>query len=191
MDTVLELDRQLFYTINHGWASPFLDAFFPWATRLGSWWPAVGALALWLAIFGGKRGRICLLAVVVAVAIADPLAARVVKPLVERVRPCVALDDVRLLASRRSSLSFPSAHAVNTFAAAMVFWRFYPRSIWIGVPFAAMISLTRVYIGLHYPGDIVGGAFLGAGLGLLVAWVVRRVAARNWPAVAAEPPVAT
>lgn len=178
MNTIAELDVSLFYLINHGWANGFLDVVFPWITRLQHFWPAILLLVLWLAVFGGRRGRWCLLAVGVAVALSDPLTARVLKPEFERIRPCIALEDVRLLASRKASLSFPSAHAVNLFAVVAVFARYVPRSLWVGVPIAIAVSVSRVYIGVHYPGDILVGAVVGATLGWGVATLVG--AAETW-----------
>jgi undecaprenyl-diphosphatase len=179
MNALIDLDRELFHAINHGWANPVLDAVYPWITRLQNLWPFLVVLAALLATKGGPRGRRCLLLIAVAVAISDPLAVRVVKPLVERERPCVELSDVRLLASRKSSLSFPSAHAVNLFAAATVIAHHFRRIGILALGIAAFVSFSRVYIGVHYPGDILGGALLGVAVGL-GATRVGRFVLRRW-----------
>ncbi len=173
MSRLLELDRSLFYTINHGWASPFLDRLLPWLTHVGNFWPLFYLAALWLAISGGRRGRIFLAALAVALLISDPLTVRVLKPLVARLRPCVELDDVRLLISRRTSYSFPSAHAVNVSAAVVVLWSHYRRAAVVALPIFALVALSRVYIGVHYPFDLIAGACLGVAIGLGVIALFR------------------
>lgn len=168
MQGLLALDRELFYLVNHGWATPFLDWLFPFVTQLRNFVPLIVVLVIWLAWRGGRRGRICLLGLALAVGITDPLVVRVVKPVVSRDRPCIALEDTRLLASRKASPSFPSAHAANMFAVATVFGWCYRRSLFLVLPFAALVSISRIYIGVHYPLDAIGGAALGTGVGLLV-----------------------
>lgn len=177
MNGLADLDVRLFYLINHGWANDFLDAVFPWVTRLDNFWPFIAVVVVGLAIFGGRRGRWCLLAVAITIALSDPVTVRVLKPAFDRIRPCIAFDDVRLLASSKASLSFPSAHAVNAFAAMIVFARFFPRSIWVGIPLAVAIALSRVYIGVHYPSDILIGALVGGTVGWGVASLVAALAA--------------
>jgi undecaprenyl-diphosphatase len=174
----LQLDRDLFYLINHSWANPFFDVFFPWITKLKHFLPVLVPLILVLVTLGRRRGRLCVLTLGLSIAVSDPLTVRVLQPSFERVRPCVALSDTRLLVSRKKSPSFPSAHAVNVFAAAAVLWRFYRRSLWASLPLAVLVALSRVYVGVHYPLDILAGAILGWVVGLLVERAVREVSAR-------------
>lgn len=187
MEPVLALDREVFYLINHGWANPFLDVAMPWVTKLKNFLPAIMVLVAWLLWKGGRRGRVTVLAVALAVAIADPVTVRVLKPTFDRDRPCITLQDTRLLVSRKASRSFPSAHAVNTFAVATVFIAFYRRAGWVGVPVAAAASVSRVYIGVHYPGDILVGMLVGVGIGASVAAGLR-VAGRRFAVLRVEPP---
>lgn len=187
MESVLALDLEAFYLINHGWASPFLDVVMPWITKLKHFVPAIVLLVAWLLWKGGRRGRVAVLAVALSVAISDPLTVRVLKPAFDRDRPCIAVEDTRLLASRKSSRSFPSAHAVNTFAVATIFFAFYRRSAYVGYPFATAVSLSRVYIGVHYPSDILVGAVLGVGIGASVVAGLR-VTGRRVRALRVEDP---
>ncbi len=178
MESLATVDRDLFYLINHGWANGFLDRVFPWITRLGNFWPIIAALVAWLVWRGGARGRTTLLAVALSISITDPVTVRVLKPAFHRERPCTALEDTRLLASRKSSPSFPSAHAVNAFAVATVFAGFYASSLVIALPLAIAVGLSRVYIGVHYPFDVLAGAVLGTLIGSAVLGVLRLSAAR-------------
>lgn len=65
------------------------------------------------------------------------------------------------------SYSFPSNHALNNFAAAIFFYRLFPNLKWVLFISAALISISRVYLGLHYPSDIFGGAVIGLAFGYL------------------------
>ncbi len=188
MSRLLELDRSLFYMINHGWANPFLDRLFPWATHGDNLWPLLLLIILWLTISGGRRGRLFLLAAAVGLILSDPITVRIIKPMVDRVRPCLELDDVRLLISRRGSPSFPSAHATNLFAVLTVLWHHHRPAAWVAAPIAAFIALSRVYVGVHYPFDLVGGAILGLVIGSAVVQLHVR-AARRYPRLASGLPI--
>jgi len=91
----------------------------------------------------------------------DQLSAHVFKPLFGRTRPCVALTDVHLLVKMTKSYSFPSAHATNFFALATFFALFYPRYKWWYFSTAFIVGLSRVFVGVHYPFDVLGGFILG------------------------------
>ncbi|MEJ2695685.1 MAG: glycosyltransferase family 39 protein [Candidatus Sulfobium sp.] len=93
--------------------------------------------------------------------------------LIARPRPCHVLPDIHLMAGCGSSFSMPSNHAVNTFAFATVFWiSRRDRGSFIMVLAAALIGLSRVYVGVHYPFDVAAGAVVGGGC----AWAFLRLA---------------
>lgn len=156
-------DATLFRFLNGVAVHPFIDPVMVVITTQDYWYPVL--LGGWLAliIWGGRRGRLAAVMVVVAIALSDQLSSAFLKPLIGRVRPCNALpvDEVRLLVHRSKGLSFPSSHAANSFSMATVIaWRFKRRA-WIFLVIAALIAYSRVYVGVHYPVDIVAGTILG------------------------------
>jgi membrane-associated phospholipid phosphatase len=100
--------------------------------------------------------------------------AGVVKELVDRVRPALADPTLGALVATPTSPSFPSGHTTTAFAAAVAVGVLHPRLRWPLVALAALVGLSRIYLGVHYTFDVLAGAALGTAIGLLVAWVVRR-----------------
>ncbi|MCS6950105.1 MAG: phosphatase PAP2 family protein, partial [bacterium] len=91
-------------------------------------------------------------------------------------RPCEALEGVRAIDGCRASASFPSSHAVNNFAAATLFALFYRRWVaWLAFGLAVLVSYSRIYLGLHYPSDVLGGAAIGVACAFGVVWGYRGV----------------
>jgi undecaprenyl-diphosphatase len=112
-----------------------------------------------------------------AILIASQLTDHVLKPAVGRGRPFTAVMDVRVIAERPDTHSFPSGHAANAFAGALalgrVWWRRGRVALWL---LAATIAFSRVYVGVHYPLDVLGGAIVGLASGWFVLGGRRPVA---------------
>jgi undecaprenyl-diphosphatase len=160
-----EIDLGLFLGANTRWTAPWLDRFFVWLTNPPHLPLVLFALAALVAT-ARARGVRTLITLVIVVALADQFAAQILKPLFDRVRPCFVLPDVRLLLSRQPhSPSFPSNHAINSFAAAAVLFDLGPVVGGIGLVLAALVSYSRIYVGVHYPSDVLAGAILGLTLG--------------------------
>lgn len=133
----------------------FLSGKLPWI------FVAVGWLAIILYTKNKKALRIFLV-VLVAVGLADLIAAYLLKPLIDRLRPCWVYEWIRSADGCGGKFSFPSNHATNamTIAAAVTLW--VNRKIGAFLIFLAVaIGLSRVYLGVHYPSDIVGGFVFG------------------------------
>lgn len=180
LSTLEQMDLAALEFINRTATSPFFDQFFLFLTKPPYKEVIIAAFVLALAVFGGRRGRIAALLAILAVALADQVSANVLKPLVDRMRPCFAYpEEVRLLLPKQArSPSFPSSHAANSFAVATVLFVINRRAGWIGIGLAFLISYSRPYVGVHYPSDTLGGATLGVLLGLLLLrgqrWIVQR-----------------
>lgn len=110
---------------------------------------------------GGKQGRTAAVLALLAVGASDMISARVLKPGIGRVRPCHELENVRLLIPCGGKHSFPSSHAANSFAAAVTLAYFYRRYTGLGLAVAFLVGMSRVFVGVHYPGDVLGGFILG------------------------------
>lgn len=161
----------LFRLINGQWQNAFLDWFMPFMTDLQNFRYVLPLLAVWLLLKKKKSAVVFLAFLGLTLAITDPFSSRLLKEWVGRIRPCHLLAEVRLLTDCNTSYSFPSTHAVNVFAAA--FFLSQPLKKWSSLCFgiAALVGYSRIYIGIHYPFDVIGGAAVG----VLIAWPMRRL----------------
>lgn len=202
-----QLDLNLFWRINGASGSPSLDGLFLVLTIMGNKGGVWILLAMLLLLgagrlpgwreAGARRWRGVGLVMLGALAVSWAMESGL-KLLIARPRPPVALTGVQLLGTLPESYSFPSGHALSSFAAATVIcvairWSEQRRAPlsgslpgWALISLAWLISFSRIYVGHHYPADILAGALLG----VLVGWgawalfcraVDRRGAARSSP----------
>ena len=176
LDTIKKLDTWLFLKINNDWTNPFLDSVFPLWREANTWIPLYFFLLLFMLLNFGIKCWPWIVFLLVGFALTDQ-SSNFFKVLVNRPRPCyddVLMGQVRLLLGRcPSSQSFTSSHATNHFGLAMFLYLTLKPYIqkW-GLLFfiwAATISYGQVYVGVHYPLDILGGCLLGCTLGFLNA----------------------
>ncbi|MEG8947781.1 phosphatase PAP2 family protein [Rosettibacter firmus] len=168
-----QIDLAVFYFINHTLSNTLFDKFFVFITDVKNWFITYLILYLILIIKGGKRGRISSIILILLVITSDQLSSFYLKNLFARIRPCNVLNDVNLLVGCTNSFSFPSSHAVNNFAVALFFSKLFPKYKWILISVASLIALSRPYVGVHYPSDILGGAIIGIILGILFSYPVK------------------
>ena len=154
-----------------GWLNPVFEGL-SYAGRLGLLWIVI---ALVLCAVYRRWGVFAL--TVVAVVLAD-WSSMGIKALVDRPRPPLRYAEPKTLVPVPHDGSFPSGHAATSFAAATMLAFAFPRLAPFLYVLAAAVAFSRVYVGVHYPLDVIGGALLGVlvavGLRLLVTRVARR-----------------
>ncbi|MFQ5329677.1 MAG: phosphatase PAP2 family protein [Thermodesulfobacteriota bacterium] len=175
MDTIIGIDRAVFYLVNTRLTAGFLDLFMPFITSKSNF--TVVILILWVGglIVGGRKSRQALLLLLLVVAFSDFLSSSIFKELFQRVRPCVALENVHLLVGCSGSFSFPSSHATNIFAAMVWLALHYRKGRPIFLIVAILVAYSRIYVGVHYPLDVIGGACLGTSVAFLFIVVEERL----------------
>ncbi len=170
VDFLYQIDLSVFYFINDSISNKLLDRFFPFITEVDHWYIAYIILIGILFFKGGKLGKISALGAIILIAISDQLSSSVFKFWFARTRPCIELfPNVNILTGCTDSFSFPSSHAVNNFAVAAFFTKLYPNLKWVLFIVASLIAISRVYVGRHYPSDVVGGAIIGAAIGYVLS----------------------
>ncbi|MFH0787536.1 MAG: phosphatase PAP2 family protein [Pseudomonadota bacterium] len=175
-----ELDTHLFFWINQGQRNPFFDLIMPYITEFDHWKYLI--LVAWLLLFalGGKKMKIALGLTAILVGLLDYSNSFFFKHLFTRPRPCNVLAGVHTFWPCPRSFSFPSNHAANIFGAVFFLSYIYRSWSFFLLPVAILVGYSRVYVGEHYPFDVLGGAFLGA-LGAGLAIVLWRLLISKWP----------
>ena len=175
-------DKKLFVLLNSKWTNHFFDTVLPYFRDSVFWAPLYLFCLVFIALNYGKKGWWWSVAFVCTIAIADMVSSRIFKPGFERLRPCqdpFFFDQVRLLLKQCSgSFSFTSSHAANHFGmATFVSITLYPtfkRYIYFSYLWAVFIAYAQVYVGVHYPLDVLGGAAIGILAGVLTASVFNK-----------------
>jgi undecaprenyl-diphosphatase len=177
------LDFQVWHYLHVYWRSETLDAVMPYVRNQFTWAPLYLFLLVFMPYNFGKRGWLWCLGFLLCFAVTDYICGSIVKPYVQRVRPC---NDprfsplVHLLVPRSTGWSFPSNHAANhfalgTFAAVTLHGRL--RWFWpFPIGWALAVAYAQVYVGVHWPLDTVAGGLFGAGIGFVIA----KLYARKW-----------
>ena len=201
------LDAELFRFINLTLVNPVLDMGMPLASHNALFGPLVLLAAVLLVWRGRARGVLCVLMLALILPLGEGMVCNILKHAIARPRPYAALPDVHRPGSNASSdnmapapspqvvqttppsyppgslTSMPSSHAANWFAATMILFIYYRRSVWFMLPAALVVSFSRIYNGVHYPGDVLVGAVLGAGYAAAGVWSLNAFwqwAGRKW-----------
>jgi len=183
------VDTRLIFLVNQGTANGLFDVLMPALSEQGYLLvlPFILLLFLQAAQKRNEQGKTFIAVAFWTVLIAYCAIScagwmeEILKVSTARVRPCRALEGIRLITTCPSSYSMPSGHAISSFACALPFfyltreylammWRWYP------IVLAALIAFSRIYLGAHYPTDVLVGAFLGTLIGLILSVLFQVIA---------------
>jgi len=159
----MNIDSRIFFFVNSICSCPFIDRVMPVITFLGSG-EFIFAVAVILIILAGKKARRPAGILLLAGLTVDYYAVYFLKDWVARPRPFMTLANVHLVGAIDKSYSFPSGHATVAFMAAVILSKYFKRPV-IFFGLAALVAVSRVYIGVHYPTDVLSGAALGSLIG--------------------------
>lgn len=177
-------DQDLFLFFNHRLANPVFDAVLPLLRNPFFWAPFYLFILCFALLNWGRRSLWWSLAFVCTFALTDLAGQHLFKETIHRLRPCndpLFSTEVRLLAQAcGGGYSFVSNHAANHFGLATFMvcslQRIFGRWLYTLYLWAALVSFAQIYVGVHYPLDVAGGALLGVGTGYLTAALFRRLA---------------
>ena len=175
--SIMKGDQALFELINGQWTSPLFNSFMPWMRTSEHWFPLYVVLLGYLFYKWGWKAWKWVVAVALTISLTDQVSSFVFKPLIHRLRPCAdpaMLHQVKLLiAGCPSSFSFTSSHAANHFSLAMfVFMTLQPllkKYTYLFFVWAGIISYAQIYVGVHYPLDVIMGTLIGMLIGFIGA----------------------
>lgn len=166
-------DTWLFLKLNKEWTNVFFDSIFPWWREANAWIPLYLFFMIFAFLNFKQKAIPWILFIILTLTITDQLSSTLIKNLIERPRPCrdeELMSQIRLLLNNCSGgYSFPSSHATNHFGFAMFIFitlrLLLKKWGWLFFIWATTICYGQVYVGVHYPLDVLFGALLGCGIG--------------------------
>jgi undecaprenyl-diphosphatase len=175
MSWLVDIDTALLRLLNLQWTSPFLDRVIPVFSHFDAWKIPLIVLLLIIVIRERLKGLLIAVGLGLTILLSETMCTMLVKELIDRIRPCHIHEWIRLIEGYcPKSPAFPSSHATNITAGITYLSFFFPRWLFVMVPLAILVGYSRLYLGVHYPLDVVGGAILGAGCGWAVFVVFKK-----------------
>lgn len=182
IDFLKQFDQQLLLLINRGFANSFFDFLLPLMRSKYFWSPLyIFLIAYIFKTNTSKKGLLTIGFILLTFALTDFISASVIKESVQRLRPCndpEIMGYVRSLVGCGSGYSFVSSHATNHFGIAFFLGLYFVEYRWVGIAFkvwAAVISFSQVYVGVHYPLDVFFGMLLGIGIAHFTFYLYKRI----------------
>lgn len=180
LQKIIQFDTALLKAINAG-HSPALDVLMWFISKTYFWIPLYILLAImYLKHYSKKKFPYIVLTVIILITASDQMASSVIKPLVHRLRPThnpFLENSLHIINNYKGGLyGFVSSHAANSFALmAFVIGTLKQRWLWaLMIFYACLTSYSRIYLGVHYPLDIIGGAIIGTALGCLSVFILKK-----------------
>lgn len=187
LEFLINIDKQLFLFLN-GLHSSSFDHIMWWISGKTTWWPFYLALLAFLTWKHKWQMVPLVIFIALSVTVTDQTSVHLIKEVFERLRPCheTELQGLVHIVNNKcgGQFGFVSSHAANSFGIAMLLSLVVRKKWFWAVMFtwAALVSYSRVYLGVHYPADIFGGALLGTLCGwllfLLFRWLLNVLPAR-------------
>ena len=161
IELLIDLDIKLLNFFNNKISNPIFDLIFPVITDQDFWTLPILGLIIYLLIARGKVGKISVLLLLIAVGLSDFVSASILKPYFERLRPSHSeLEGLILLVNKVGKYGFVSSHAANIFAASTILSFFFVHKKKLCLTIAFLVCYSRVYVGVHFPGDVIFGGIL-------------------------------
>lgn len=186
LDQISIWDTTLFRAVNIEGSNQLFDWILPLWRNRNLWFPFYALLLILVAYKFKKAAIPWILFAALAPSLGDLFSSHVLKPFFDRPRPCSVILDVILRADYcPGNGSFPSSHAVNHFALAVFFWLTlrtrWPRFAWLFLIWAVIVCYAQIYVGVHYPFDVLAGAAIGGAIGWFCYWAFSRMAPKYFP----------
>jgi len=167
---IVDFDKYLFGLVNQKASNPFFDSIMPFIRQPLFWLPLYLYIILFAIYNFPKKAAIWIGTMLITVGITDSISSRVFKPLIGRLRPCnnpELSETIRLLVDHcGQNGSFTSSHATNHFGIAvficMTLGKVWGKFNYLFILWAALVCFAQVYVGVHFPFDVLGGAILGS-----------------------------
>jgi len=181
LEQLKQFDHHLFYLVNHGMGNAVFDWLMPIMRNPATWVPLYVIIIVFCIYRYQKTGVYLIIALALAVGATD-VTGNIIKHSVKRLRPCNSAQMASLITTRvscGSGYSFTSSHASDHFAIAVFLGMvFYRRRKWLWmltVGWATLIGFAQIYVGLHYPADVLAGALLGTAIAWLFVSLFRKI----------------